>query len=76
MTPRSLLGPPRSAAGTAEGELPDLLAAEAIELVDAAEFPFHFVGPARGILNGLVIGTGFWMILFTAAALTRAIFFG
>jgi hypothetical protein len=58
-----------------EGDLPDGLAAEAIELVDATEFPFDF-GPARGILNAVVIGTGAWMIIFAAVALIRAIFFG
>jgi hypothetical protein len=72
----SLFGPQPSAAHVAEGEIADLLATEAIELVDATEFPFHFVGPARGILNGVVIGSGAWMIIFTTVALTRAIFFG
>lgn len=76
MTPGSLLGAPPSAARIAEGEFADCLAAEAIEFVDATEFPFHFVGPARGILNGVVIGTAAWMILFTSVALTRAFFFG
>jgi hypothetical protein len=76
MTPGSLLGPPPSAAHVAEGEIADLLAAEAIELVDATEFPFRFVGPARGILNAVVIGTGAWMIIFTTVALTRVILFG
>jgi len=58
-----------------EGELLDALAAEAIELVDATDFPYPF-RPARGILNAVVIGTGAWMIIFAAVALTRAIFFG
>lgn len=58
-----------------EAELLDLLAAEAIELVDANEASSHF-GPARGIINAVAIGAGAWTIIFAAVALTRAIFFG
>jgi hypothetical protein len=69
------LGLPRSVAHIPEASLPDLLAAEAIEFVDATEIPFHF-GPARGVLTAMIIGAGAWSLIFAAVALTRAIFFG
>jgi hypothetical protein len=56
-------------------EVPDAHAAEAIESVEDKEFSFHF-GPARGILNAVVIGAGTWVIILGTVALTRAIFFG
>ena len=52
---------------------PDVLAAEAIESVESAEFAFRF-GPARGILNALVIGAGLWTFIFAVVALTLAVF--
>ena len=51
------------------------LAAEAIESVEHAAPRCH-CGSARGILVGVMIGAGAWMIIFAAAALARPIFFG
>jgi hypothetical protein len=53
----------------------DALAAEAIEVADFTESPFY-IGPARGIFNAVVIGTGAWTIILAGVALTRAFFFG
>ena len=64
----------RSAARTADEGAIDARAAEAIELVERTELSFHF-GPARGILNAVVIGAGAWIIIFAAVALTRSVFF-
>lgn len=64
-----------SAAPTPGRRVADARAAEGIEGVDCTELPFH-VGPARGIFNAVVIGTGAWTIILAAVALTRAIFFG
>jgi hypothetical protein len=58
-----------------QAELPDALAAEAIERVDTTEVYVHF-GPARGIINAVAIGAGAWTIILAAVALARAIFFG
>ena len=66
---------PPSAAHTADAEVPDAHAAEAIDSVEGKEFSFHF-GPARGILNAVAIGAGTWMIILGTVALARAIFFG
>jgi hypothetical protein len=64
-----------SAAYTVAGEVPDAQAAEAIDSVEGGEVSLRF-GPARGILNAVVIGVGAWMIILGAVALTRSIFFG
>jgi hypothetical protein len=57
------------------GQIIDEIVAEAMEGADFTEFPVY-VGPARGIFNAVVIGTGAWTIILAAAALTRAVVFG
>jgi hypothetical protein len=58
-----------------EGQSADEGGREAMEGADFTEFPVFF-GPARGIFNAVVIGTGAWAIILAAVALARAIFFG
>jgi hypothetical protein len=53
----------------------DLIHARAADAIERIELPFH-LGPARGILNAVLIGAGAWAILFGGASLVRAIVFG
>jgi hypothetical protein len=64
-----------SAARTIAGEVPDAQASQAVESAEGRESSLR-IAPARGILNAMVIGAGAWTIIFGAAALARAIFFG
>lgn len=52
----------------------DLIHARAADAIERIELPFQ-LGPARGILNAVLIGASAWAILFAAASLIRALLF-
>ena len=53
----------------------DLIHAREAEAIERIELPFP-LGPARGILNAVLVGTAAWSVILAGAALIRAILFG